>query len=145
MQLKRITKDNFEVCLSLSVKPEQQSFVCSNAESLARAYAYYNRVTPLGIYVDDEMIGFILLRYHAAHQTYFLWEFMIDQKHQDKGYGKQALTLVVEWVKRDERTKGIVTTYKMGNEKAKHLYETFGFKHLSEVSAQREVDLILNF
>lgn len=84
-----------------------------------------------------------MLRYHEENQSYFVWEFMIDEAYQGKGYGRESLKKVIEWVKEQRNVTSLVTTYKMGNEVAKHLYESMGFKYLSICEEEREINLIL--
>ncbi|MDE6621419.1 MAG: GNAT family N-acetyltransferase [Lachnospiraceae bacterium] len=42
------------------------------------------------------MVGFIMLGYYEVEGYYTLWKFMIDEKYQNKGYGKRALRLGID-------------------------------------------------
>lgn len=143
IRLERINVNNYKQCLRLSVAKHQKGFVCSNVESLAKAYVCYDYIYPFVIFDDDVMIGFVMLRYHEENQSYFLWEFMIDERYQGKGYGKESLLKVIAWVKEENLVMSLVTTYKIGNEVAKCLYEGVGFKYLSTCEEEQEVNLIL--
>ena len=143
VRLEKITEDNYRECLGLKVGEEQTSFVSSNMKSLASAYVYYNRVTPFAIYNDELMVGFMLLRFNEKYNNYFIWQLMIDERYQSKGYGKQALKLAIEWMKKDERCCEIVTTYIEGNEKAKKLYTQLGFQRMNEIE-DGEIDMVLS-
>lgn len=142
--LEKITEDNYRDCLDLKVAENQTSFVASNILSLAKAYVFYEIVSPLAIYNDDIMVGFMLLRFNKEYSNYFIWQLMIDERYQSKGYGKQAMNLAIEWMKKDNRCHEIVTTYKVGNEHAKKLYTQLGFQQMGEEEAG-EIDMVLHF
>lgn len=142
ISLERITEDNYRECLNLKVADNQTDFVMSTLKSLALAYVYRDIVTPFVIYNDDIMVGFIMMRFYDDDKYYFLWEFMIDEKYQCKGYGEQALIQAIEWMKKDKRCKKIITTYIEGNERARKLYSKLGFKQMGEME-DGEVNMVL--
>jgi diamine N-acetyltransferase len=141
VRLEKITEDNYRECLDLKVAEHQTSFVSSNMKSLAKAYVYYNRVASFAIYDDELMVGFMLLRFNEEYNNYFIWQLMIDERHQSKGYGKQAMLLAIEWMKKDERCHEIVTTYIEGNDQAKKLYTQLGFQRMNEIE-DGEIDMV---
>ncbi|MGL4337215.1 MAG: GNAT family N-acetyltransferase [Turicibacter sp.] len=143
IHLEPINASNYKECCRLKVSETQKDFVGENAESLAKAYVFYDTVTPLAIYWEKQMIGFILIRFNPSNQNYFLWEFMIDSAHQSKGYGRLALNSLIQYIKYKEDSRSIVTTYKMENEWAKKLYESAGFEFLDICEEENEVNLIL--
>lgn len=69
---------------------------------------------------------------------------MIDERYQSNGYGKLALSLAIEWMKKDKRCHEIVTTYIDGNEHVKNLYTNLGFQQMVE-SEHGEIDMVLHF
>lgn len=143
IKLEKITEDNYKECLELKVAEDQTKFVSSTTLSLAKAYVFRDIVTPFAIYNDGIMVGFIMMRFNKEYSNYFIWQFMIDEKYQFKGYGKQALKLAMEWMKKDNRCHDIVTTYILGNETAKNLYTKLGFEQMGE-ALDGEVDMILH-
>jgi diamine N-acetyltransferase len=54
---------------------------------------------------------------------------MIDQNHQEKGYGKQAIQLVINdiWKIKEDHHQTITLSYEPSNEHAKRIYEKMGF------------------
>ena len=64
---------------------------------------------------------------------YELCRFMIDRKYQDKGYGTQALSLIVEEIKNKYSCNEIYLSTEPENVKAKHVYEKFGFVSTGEI------------
>ena len=126
--LKPITRENLEEVLSLKVKEDQEMYVIPNAESLSRAYVYSETAYPFAIYDDDTIVGFIMMGYYEVKRYYTLWEFMIDHKYQNKGYGRQALKLGLNFVKEKFGPVDIYTGVTPGNTVAKKLYESVGFE-----------------
>ena len=96
--LREITKENYEECLNLNIADSQKNFVSSTAHSLAQAWVYYNTAFPFAVYADDVMVGFIMLGYYEEQGYYTLWKFLIDEKYQNKGYGKKALKLGIDYL-----------------------------------------------
>lgn len=143
VRLERITPDNYGECLDLKVAKEQKDFVSPNVLSLAKAYVFYDSARPFAIYDDSLMVGFIMLRFNVEYNNYFIWQFMIDESYQSKGYGSKALGLAIDWVKKDNRSREIVTTYIKGNENARKLYEKYGFHQTGELE-NGEVNMALH-
>ena len=133
VELRAITKDNIEECLNLSVADSQKGFVSSNSHSLAQAWVYYNTAFPFAIYADNIMVGFIMLGYYEAKNYYTLWKFMIDTKYQNKGYGRIALNLGIDYLVNRFNIKEVYTAYEINNSVAKKLYTSFGFRETGEV------------
>lgn len=141
MDFKKITFDNFEQCKDLSAGPDSGKFVAPNTISLAQAYIAKDNDNctpmPYGIYVDDVMVGFIMMAYVTTEQddslesnAYEVWRFMIDETYQDKGYGKEALIKAIDHMKTEPcgSAKACFLSYVPGNEKAEALYLKVGFK-----------------
>lgn len=127
--LKQITQDNIEEVIALKVKDDQKGFVSSAAESLAQAYVYYETAYPFAVYEGNTIVGFIMMGYYDVKQYYTLWKFLIDYRYQNKGYGRQALKLGIEYVRDRFSAKEIYTGVVPGNEVAKRLYESVGFRN----------------
>jgi len=70
VELRKITKENYEECLNLSVADDQKKFVSSNVHSLAQAWVYYDTAFPFAIYADNVMVGFIMLGYYEVRKYY---------------------------------------------------------------------------
>lgn len=145
VELRQITKDNYEECISLKVSESQKAFVSPNVHSLAQAWVYYDTAFPFAIYADDTMVGFIMLGYYKAEGYYTLWKFMIDEKYQNKGYGKKALRLGIDYLVDRFNVKEIYTAYYATNRIARELYASFGFRETGEVvENQIGMKLIVN-
>ena len=128
VSLKPVTRENLEEVLALRVGEEQEKYVISNAESLSRAYVYSETAYPFAVYDDKTTVGFIMMGYYEVKAYYTLWEFMIDRKFQNKGYGRQALKLGLDFIRDRFGPVDIYTGVTPGNIIAKKLYESVGFE-----------------
>ena len=128
IELREITKSNFEEVVNLKVADDQTAFVSTVAHSLAQAWVYRETAFPFAVYADDVPVGFVMLGYYESRKQYTLWKFLIDEKHQNKGYGKQALRLAIAYLMETFHPEEIYTGVCPGNECAKHLYFPFGFE-----------------
>lgn len=127
IHLELVTKENLDDVLGLGVREDQMGFVSPNAESLAQAYVYAKTAWPFAVYDDETMVGFIMMGYYEAKHYYTLWKYMIDQRYQNKGYGRKALELGLAFIKEKFHPEEIYTGVAPGNSVAKGLYESVGF------------------
>ena len=95
INLKDITKKNLNSIIDLDVSKNQKDQVASNAVSIAQGH-YSKSAWFKGIFNDDIAVGFVMLDLSIEENKCFLWRFMIDKNHQGKGYGKIALTQVID-------------------------------------------------
>lgn len=128
ISLREITAENFYDILSLKVAEHQKDFVSSAADSLAQAWLYRDTAFPFAIYEDETPVGFVMLGYYKSQEQYTLWKFFIDERYQNKGYGRQALKLSLDYLFNRFHTEEVYAGVCIGNKIAKHLYVSFGFK-----------------
>ena len=131
LHLKAITKDNWLKAISLHVREDQKKFVAPNAVSLAQLN-FLENFHAKGIYLDEDMIGFTLYGIDEDDNEYWIYRLMIDQKYQGKGYGKEALKLVIEDIRnmKEDHHQTITLSYEPTNEHAKRIYDKFGFQEV---------------
>lgn len=127
VNLKPITKENIDDVLALKVREDQNGFVSTTAESLAQAYVYQETAYPFAVYDDEMLVGFIMMGYYEAKSYYTLWKFLIDERFQNRGYGRQALLLGLAFLKKTFGSVDVYTGVAPGNAVAKGLYESVGF------------------
>ncbi len=131
LHLKMITKDNWLKAIALKVREDQVIFVASNAVSLAQLN-FLENFHAKGIYYGEEMVGFTLFGIDEDDHEYWIYRMMIDEKHQGKGYGKEAVKLVIEDIKnmKEDRHQTITLSYEPTNVHAKRVYEKMGFNEI---------------
>ena len=165
VQLRKITDDNVEDILELRVAENQTNFVADNNWSLIQAYltlADGEPVFPFGIYADDTPVGFVMInfdddwtgyerdgwlssdnyRFYEGKPFYYIWRFMIDEKHQGKGYGKEAMRRTLEFIRTRPCGEAdyCVLSYEPENIVAKKLYTGMGFEEINGPGYYEEGD-----
>ena len=128
VELREINKDNYEQCIKLQVAEKQKSFVASNVYSLAQAWVFQKTAYPFAIYEDNIMVGFVMMGYYEEKQAYTIWRFMIDARYQGKGYGKKALQLSIDYLRKEHHVNEIYLSFVSGNIAAEKLYGSLGFQ-----------------
>lgn len=118
--MKLTNTSTFEIELS-----DEQRKQLSSKEKIEVALKDKN-IFSFNIYEQDNLIGFAMLRKYSDI-GYFLWNYAIDIKYQNKGYGTKALLFLIDYFETKYNALELTTTYTFGNEIAKHLYEKIGF------------------
>ena len=144
VELRQITKDNYFEIIKLNVSENQKSFVATNTQSLAQAWVFYNSAYPFAIYSDNIPVGFLMLGYHEEKNIYDIWRLMIDENHQCKGYGKAAMHLAIEYLKKEYNATEISLSFAPDNTVAESLYKSIGFEPTGEIDGG-EVVMRLTF
>ena len=124
--LQEITKKTVRSIIDLKVAPEQDNFVAPNAVSIAQAH-FEEKAWFRAIYADETPVGFVMLFDDTEKLQYFLWRYMIDAKYQGKGYGRSAITLLIDYVKTRPGAKELLVTYVPGEGSPEKFYEKAGF------------------
>ena len=136
--LRPITAETVGAVCALAVRPDQERFVSPNAVSLAQALfeptAWYR-----AIYADEMLVGFVMVDDDVANQAYYLWRFMIAGEHQRRGFGRQALELVVEYVRSRPGAAELRVSYVPGEGSPRDFYAGFGFVETGDVDEDGEV------
>ena len=138
VHIEKITQNDLDEVLKLRVHDDQRRYVSTTAESLAQAYIYKDTAFPFAVYNDDEVVGFIMMGYYGAKDYYTLWKLLIDKDHQHKGYGRKALALGIAFMKETFDVKELYTGVTPGNDNAKALYTSMGFKETGLVENNME-------
>lgn len=130
--LRDITGDNYFQVLDLKISPEQEAakFVSPVVRSLADAWFYREEgiTYPKAIYAKDDLVGFIMYDLDTEEQQVFIWRFLIDQRYQGKGYGRQTIETVLAMAKEQAKITKVVADYVDGNEPMKKILLDLGFE-----------------
>ena len=127
-----INRENFDACINLSVNAAQQNFVASNLYSLAQAKVQHECV-PLAVYEGETMVGFLMYAKDATDQQYWVYRLMIDQRFQGRGLGGAAMRAIMDDLCRRDDFEKLRISFQPENLRARHLYETLGFRVTGEV------------
>lgn len=144
IKLARIDESNFIEAFNLRLDDGQERFVSHPIRSLAQAYVYYNQCCPFGIYLDDRMIGYVMVIYDYELGEYNIWHMMLDKKYQHKGYGQAAMEKCLSYIKTKPfgPSSKVVLTCNKDNVGALHLYDKFGFSETGNMDDD-EIELAL--
>jgi diamine N-acetyltransferase len=147
--LRKITDENRDEIVALRIAATQEAYVSSVADSLEEA-----RETPEGnpwyraIYADDQPVGFVMLSWNVAPDPpriigpWFLWKLLIDERHQGRGYGREAVKLVAD-IARDHGASELLTSYVVGEGSPEPFYRHIGFVPTGEQDEKGEIILAL--
>lgn len=147
LKLEKVNGHNVWDILELKVAEHQRHFVAGNDESIIEAYIAISangHAFPFGIYDDEIPVGFLMIGFGTdddwtdappvAEGNYNLWRLMIDEKYQNKGYGREAVKLALEFVRTLPCGKADCCwlSYEPENDIARRLYHSFGFAETGE-------------
>ncbi len=127
----KITRENFDDVIGLTLGDEQNDLLPSNVHSIAES-TLSPLFHPRAICLDELTVGFAMYQFGETgdfdEDDCTIWRFMIDQKYQQQGIGRLALGLVIDEIKTYNRAKLIDIYYHPENIAAKKLYAKFGFR-----------------
>jgi diamine N-acetyltransferase len=141
VKLKKVTADNWEAVVELELGAGQEDLVASNLYSVAEAH-FDPDACPRAVYAGKRVVGFLMYdvqKTKGKAQEASIYRFMIDRKHQGKGYGRAALRKVLEEIRAIPGVNRISILYMPENPVAKPFYASFGFK---EVGQDRDGEMI---
>ena len=134
ISLRAITEDNFDAIVSMK-RPEGESFVASNAYSLAQAWLYRGGgdVFPCAIYSDETPVGFLLLEEDMDERELIIWRIMFPEEYANQGYGSETICQVIRLAREAGKYHHIELTCHPDNKRARHLYEKLGFRPTGKI------------
>ena len=124
-----INETNFFAARALSLREDQRRFLDSPLGILARGYVYRaQRARVLAVADEGTVVGLLLVKdMDEEPACYDLQQFMIDSRFQGRGYGTEALGLILDVLRR-ERKYGCVEVCVHGEDaSALRVYEKLGF------------------
>ena len=133
IHFRRITAQTVNAICALSetLSPAQRKMVADNAFSIAEAH-FSESAWMRAIYADDTPIGFLMLHTGSDYDDgidcpgVFLWRFMISGPYQGKGYGRQAIALLLAHL-RAQGIPELTTSCGQGEQSPEGFYRGLGF------------------
>ena len=98
VKLKKVTADNWEAVVEIQLRGSQEDVVASNLYSVAEAQ-FAPAARPRAVYAGKRVVGFLmydLQKTKGNGKEASIYRFMIDRRHQGKGYGRTALGKALE-------------------------------------------------
>ena len=157
LHLEKVNGGNVWELLKLTVFESQKNFVAANDISIIEAYttiAGNGYAFPFGIYDGDQPVGFLMIGYDVddywtdapeiAKGNYNLWRLMIDKAYQNRGFGRQAVQLALDFIRTFPCGKAEYCwlSYEPENEVARKLYQSFGFEETGEMDGEEKIAVL---
>ena len=129
LKLIEVNEDNWLEVTRLRVREEQRGFADSAVGILARGYVYRaSRARVIGISEDGIIVGVALVKdLDEEPACYDLQQFMIDGRYQGRGFGTQALRLLLAELGKERKYGCVEVCVKREDAAALHVYEKAGF------------------
>ncbi len=150
IELKQIDLDRdlllIENCKKLVVNKEQEDFVDNPIVSLEEAKKFTNAF-PMAVLLSNskikdkkEIIGLLFYEFISKDKTEFLiWDFMIDKKYQNRGYGKKVMNILMDFLKTNFNCRRVEIAYVKENNIVKKLYQSLGFVETGVENKDNEI------
>ena len=147
-----ISKDNINTIVRMNPGAVGERMVATNGISIAQG-TYSKNAWFRAVMADDTPVGFVMLfdptldiesakTGEATLDSLYLWRFMIDFKHQSKGYGEQVMKLIIERAKSMPAINTVSLSYVQREGNAKPFYERMGFRETGKVT-DGEMEMVL--
>lgn len=129
IRLMEINENNWISVIRLTVTEEQKGFLDRPISILARGYVYRDcNARVFAIASDSETVGVALVRdLDEEPACYDLQQFMIDRRFQNKGYGTEALRLILAMLRSEGKYACVEVCVSRRACSALHLYQKVGF------------------
>ncbi|GBF76146.1 spermidine acetyltransferase [Paenibacillus sp. 598K] len=123
----KVDGSNWEACAQLKVSAEQERHIASNLYSIAEVQ-FLPGFEVRALYHGDTLVGFAMYGLDPDDRNYWIYRFMIDERYQSRGYGKQAMAQIIQEIERKpDRTDVLKLGYHPDNETARRFYASVGF------------------
>lgn len=134
VSLQEITEETvIDICnLSNTLSEAQRKMVADNAKSIAQAH-FSKHAWFRAIYAGETPVGFLMLYDNPDEHEYFLWRFMIAGPHQGNGYGRQAIELLLDYVRSRPGANELLTSCGEGEASPEGFYLSLGFERDGKV------------
>ncbi len=147
-----ITKDNVTAIVRMNPGAVGERMVATNGISIAQG-TYSKNAWFRAVMANDTPVGFVMLfdptldleaakTQDEALDALYIWRFMIDFKHQGKGYGEQVMKLIIERAKSMPTINAVTLSYVLRDGNAKPFYERMGFRETGKVM-DGEMEMVL--
>ena len=145
--------------VDLKVAKNQKTFVASNTCSILEAYAANGTgctAFPFAICNGKRPVGFVMIGFNEAvlydyyddvkapeilRNNYSIWRLMIDKRYQNRGYGREAIRLALDFIRTWPCGKAeyCEISYEPENTVAASLYHSMGFTENGEMDGDEIV------
>jgi len=138
ISFREIDENNYDDVLKVSLFEHQVGFIETVKECLDEA-AETKEWCPVGIYNENQLIGFAMYGAFSKHKYTWIDRIMIDKDYQGKGYGKEAMLKLIDIVTDKYQVDDVYLSLYDDNKVARQLYERIGFHYINEKDKNGEL------
>ena len=157
LHLEKVNGNNVWDILKLTVSEAQKNYVAANDISIIEAYTAITRngyAFPFGIYDGDRPVGFLMIGFDVddywtdapeiARGNYNLWRLMIDKAWQNRGFGREAVQLALDFIRSLPcgEAEYCWLSYEPENEAARKLYRSYGFEETGDMDGEEVIAVL---
>ena len=157
LRLEKVNGKNVWELLKLSVSESQKNYVAANEISIIEAYTAISGngyAFPFGLYDGDTPVGFLMIGFDVdddwidapdiAKGNYNLWRLMIDKDYQNRGFGRKAVQLALDYIKTFPcgEAEYCWLSYEPENKAARQLYRSFGFEETGDMDGEEVIAVL---
>ena len=142
IQIRNLSIDNIEAALALSVDDWQRKYVRPNAEMIALAYVEPQKLFPIALYADEEMIGLAFVKKEQKAAIMTLEQIMIGHSFQSKSFGSESLREIAKWIETQFSCSLLQASVQIGNQWGRGALENAGFMKRGTDLEKREIEMI---
>ena len=157
LRLEKVKGKNVWELLKLTVLESQRNYVATNEISIIEAYTAISGngyAFPFGIYNGDTPVGFLMIGFDVdddwvdapdiAKGNYNLWRLMIDKDYQNRGFGRKAVQLALDYIKTFPcgEAEYCWLSYEPENKAARQLYRSFGFEETGDMDGEEVIAVL---
>ena len=157
LRLEKVNGKNVWELLKLTVSKSQRNYVATNEISIIEAYTAISGngyAFPFGIYNGDTPVGFLMIGFDVdddwvdapdiAKGNYNLWRLMIDKDYQNRGFGRKAVQLALDYIKTFPcgEAEYCWLSYEPENKAARQLYRSFGFEETGDMDGEEVIAVL---
>jgi RimJ/RimL family protein N-acetyltransferase len=145
--LREVTEDNIDWLAEVHVAPDQVHSVASVGKTFWQAITRPH-LWIRGIFAGETPVGLVAvvdpaLRGDPAPRQVYLARLLVDQHHQNRGYGTEALRQVVEMARARPDVGSVKLSHMPHNMRVGRLYERFGFRYTGTSDPDGELEMVL--
>lgn len=129
MDVKLVKLSEENISESYKIKRTSEKYVGLINDILTTYFETYKTFSDLiGIYLDDKIIGLVVLTNTLLNGTMSFTDLVIDEDYQNLGYGTLAVKQIIKYFKNLDKSNVIKIVVFKENIKAIKCYEKCGFK-----------------
>ena len=131
VELTDVTAENWRDCADLQVSEDQLEFVAPVTRYLCLCH-YGGLWQPLAISAGGAVVGFVMWAVDPDDRSGWIGGLVVGRRHQRRGYGRAAVTALLERLRREQGCASAALSYSPDNLAARALYASLGFVETGE-------------